>query len=142
MKFINFSRAEASDNQCMAPYLSRDNIWISIVDPKGEPVNLKTSRQTRDILRLEFHDVCDSYPKSKNIVYFSDEHAQLIYDFVNKNSDVDHCLIHCEYGQSRSPAIANALSQWMNSQDADIRNKDECVHNSYIYELLLEHTQS
>jgi predicted protein tyrosine phosphatase len=39
-------------------------------------------------------------------VLFSDEMAQQIIDFIEKNRDVETLLVHCFAGQSRSRAVA------------------------------------
>ena len=119
MKFYNFSRQEAGNHDYISPFLWHKHIWISITDPDSEKAKLQSNFMTKDVLRLEFHDVSDKYPDSDKVVKFSDEHRKKIADFVNKNSDVDFCLIHCEFGQSRSASIANALSQWKNKENAD-----------------------
>jgi len=63
----------------------------------------------RHVLRVTFDDI----EKTQfGLKLFSDKEADKVIDFLDKiEGKVDHVVIHCRFGQSRSPAIARYISQ-------------------------------
>jgi len=63
----------------------------------------------RHVLRVTFDDI----EKTQfGLKLFSDREADKVIDFLDKiEGKVDHVVIHCRFGQSRSPAIARYISQ-------------------------------
>ena len=80
---------------------------ISVTDPGQSIVDVDTSI----VLRLQFHDLNVILPELTQMTYFNAEIAREIAIFVNVYKNVEHMVIHCEAGLSRSPAIAAAISE-------------------------------
>jgi len=66
--------------------------------------------------------------------FIEDEEAIKILSFVKENIDiVDEIVVHCQYGQGRSPAVASAISDYLNIEG--IKYKEEYPNlNIPIYE--------
>lgn len=82
---------------------------ISITDPGTPPASLAPT--FRNILRLSFFDAfpADDYIPMPFGGLFEAQMAQQICDFIDAlHADPDplHCIVHCEYGISRSAAVA------------------------------------
>jgi len=80
---------------------------ISITGTGEGRVVLK--RGWRHVLRVTFDDI----EKTQfGLKLFSDKDADKVIDFIDRiEGKVDHVVIHCRFGQSRSPAIARYISQ-------------------------------
>lgn len=109
------------------------NVLIRIVSEGQEFIPLKTSNQYMDILSLKFDDVTEEMlarmeEKDKvDIKLFDSEDAMVILDFFKKQKVIDHLVIHCEGGISRSAAVGYALCKYHN------RLKEcEKIWNDYI----------
>jgi predicted protein tyrosine phosphatase len=73
------------------------------------------------ILRLVFDDLSEKpwhqdiwgnqTDKYDHLVLFNEEHAKLIARFMESHCDADICLIHCDAGLSRSPAVGIAIDE-------------------------------
>lgn len=83
---------------------------ISVTDP-DEPT---VCDDHANILRLQFHDLDKIWPQLTTVTYFDESAAEQIVDFVENNKTVDHLIVHCEAGISRSPAIAAAICEHLN----------------------------
>lgn len=86
-----------------------DKPWgaISIVTFKGDMPKL-SSENRQGLLQLLFKDT--DFERQEGV--FQEEQALQILDFVDSMfGKVDHLLIHCEAGRSRSPAVAAAISK-------------------------------
>jgi predicted protein tyrosine phosphatase len=77
-------------------------VCISIGDPRAAPARL--SRSFAAVLRLTFNDIVAN-PSDEDVL-FAAEHAGEILQFVRKWPHVDRIVVHCEFGASRSPAVA------------------------------------
>lgn len=94
---------------------------ISITDPQ-EPIWYSGNFPECNILRLQFDDLDRMHPALKNIVYFNSTHVHQILVFlarcgISPSHDGPHNLIvHCEAGVSRSPAVAAAISDYLNKE--------------------------
>lgn len=80
-------------------------ICISISDPGAQPAGLSPSFLA--VLRLQFDDLNER--NEEGDILFTPEHARDINSFVDKWSDVDRVVVHCNMGVSRSPGIALGL---------------------------------
>jgi len=120
-------------------------ICVSITDPKSEPVNLPLL--DLDILRLQFHDLDQTYPISgPAIVLFNTDMAHEIKGFMEERIDwvenssfgVDDLIIvvHCEAGISRSAGVAGALAKHFFGND-DIFFRSPYLPNRLTYSILL-----
>ena len=81
--------------------ISHNNEWPTVPTQAHDSVNFK------GLLRLKFADI--SSPDD-NYVLFNNDHAQQILDFYQDHKKIDVMVAHCLAGQSRSPAVAAALS--------------------------------
>lgn len=128
MKFFIYSRQHI---EATSPH-DETNIIISIRTP-GDPkeARLPISPTTLGVLRQDFHDI-DCYPADVEIhligeggdkvdpkTLFTPEQAREILDFVSSKLPVEHVLVHCDAGWSRSPAVAAALSKIHTGEDDD-----------------------
>lgn len=81
---------------------------ISIVSPGAEWPSIACD----NILRLAFHDVDRELVLSDRTIHpMTNNQAKEIMEFFEKNVDKPRCVVHCEAGISRSPAVAIALSE-------------------------------
>jgi len=110
-------------------------IAISVTDPKSKPVDLPLL--DLDVLRLQFHDLDQTYP-SHAIILFDICMAHQIKDFVENYSGRDNLIviIHCEAGISRSAAVAGALSKHFIGSDEKFF-KTPYYPNRFVYRILL-----
>jgi len=118
-------------------------IVISITDPNSKPVNLPL--MGFDVLRLNFHDLDQTYP-GHAIILFNTDMAHQIRNFVEerldwvKNShrawDDLTILVHCEAGISRSAAVAGALSKHFLGDDSKFF-RTPYLPNRMVYRTLL-----
>ncbi|KKN91184.1 hypothetical protein LCGC14_0220500 [marine sediment metagenome] len=90
---------------------------ISVTDP-DEPTAFLGSYENRNdfVLRLQFHDLDKIWPQLKEVTYFDNIMAASIIQFVHKNKHVNHIIVHCEAGVSRSPAIAAVICEHFDIQ--------------------------
>lgn len=103
----------------------KDTIIISIRDPHIGPVRIEEHPSILDTLRLYFHDISTfDLPLEKNIrifgnaTYIEDSDCVKIFEFVKKYKDkAKNIFVHCEFGHSRSPAVAAAISEFFPDVD-------------------------
>jgi len=80
---------------------------ISITGTDDARVVLK--RGWRHVLRVTFDDIEEPRFRLK---LFSNKDADKVIDFLDRiEGKVEHVVVHCRFGQSRSPAIARYISQ-------------------------------
>jgi predicted protein tyrosine phosphatase len=84
-----------------------DEVCISITNPRQAPAVLDG---WRDVLRLGFHDVEGPAGHYREM---SVEHASQVLAFARKHRGRS-MLISCEFGASRSAAVALFLASWLN----------------------------
>ena len=87
---------------------------ISITDRLGPPADLNEGWS--GVLRLEFDDVdsdaCPVGEFEEGLVPLSEAQAAQIVRFVQQISvEAATLVVHCKYGQSRSPGVAKAICQ-------------------------------
>lgn len=145
MKFYVKSQREAEGlNDLHVPH-----VIISINFPKrsGEPLaNPSANESTYDILFLRFSDVGrysneydDGARMNPRCVPFSREMARQVIGFIEQ-SKVEHVIIHCLMGASRSASMANALSQFYNSCNVTSwGSMNRLVYNIMLKELMYHH---
>lgn len=139
MRFRICNREEIERRNPIA--MSHAIISISTPGPGG-PAKPVRNGFTLGVLFLEFHDLDTEPGKAFGEIYgphvlFGEEHARKIRDFVQAYSTVYNITVHCDAGQSRSPAVAAALSVWLNGDDNLIRRY---FHNpnTLVYRRLLD----
>ena len=91
-------------------------------------VELPDLAARRGLLRLRFDDydyeaqevpIADLRGVGPEPLFFSRGHALEIREFVSAHRDhVQFIVCHCQAGLSRSPAVAGALSTWLNGSEA------------------------
>jgi len=133
--------------------LTEDHIIISIWTPGDEPANPAKNAYTADILSLNFHDI-DRLPcneeqaaewKSWGVKLFCHEHAKRIVLFVDYwvELEIDHIIVHCDAGLSRSPGVAAALALKYNGDDREFWSGTmyggmRFHPNSHVYNVMLQ----
>jgi predicted protein tyrosine phosphatase len=69
-----------------------------------------------DILELRFDDVSDTHPTGDTMLYgqMTNDHYNQIVSFFEKNKlDTKNIIVHCDAGQSRSPAVALGILDYL-----------------------------
>jgi predicted protein tyrosine phosphatase len=90
-----------------------NEVVISITNPRQAPAVLEG---WKDVLRLGFHDIEEPAGHYREMTL---EQANQVLAFVRKHRH-SPLLVTCEFGVSRSPAIALFLAAWLNRPlDAD-----------------------
>ena len=74
-----------------------------------------------NILQLEFDDVFDS---------FTEQHAEQIIDFVEKNKNKRVMYVHCDAGISRSGAVGLWMCRYLGEDEEDFRTRNKNIHPS------------
>jgi predicted protein tyrosine phosphatase len=97
------SRAEASSYQ-----FREGEVLISISDTLTEPPALK--HQPSDMLALHFNDHVTSMDIELGMRWMRPEDGLAIAEFVRKHTDKRNVIVHCNYGEMRSKAVAMAIA--------------------------------
>ncbi len=112
---------------------------ISIVTEPPWPDLLEENRV--GLLQLDFMDAEFVRPTSEwgaGLSIFDESHATQILDFVSEMWDEASCfLIHCEMGQSRSPAVAAAIENIYYGSGADQYWFNTKTPNMLVYRKIL-----
>lgn len=143
---IKIMSRDAIEMFCEHPFIEKMAI-ISITDYGYDFAELKN--KPHHLLQLAFDDVDsdvfvdelgdrpsieDKLKIEKKYHMFSDTQAKQIADFVNKVWDkVDVIICQCEHGQSRSAAIAAAISQFKYQNGIEIFADENYYPNKLIY---------
>lgn len=98
--FMSRDDAKRFDFDCM------NDVLISISDTGVcQPA---ISKAPKDLLAIDFHDwVPSNAPEGQH--WYMREQAVQVVEFVRKHTDIRNVLIHCNYGESRSKAMALAI---------------------------------
>jgi len=141
---MNFSVLSRKNIKCFKTDLK--HIIISASDPYDEPPIIPNQENCLGTLRLKFHDwgetekerikKMESSPTAQKQVFFSEEDARKIVDFVANNiKNTDLIVCQCDAGISRSSAMAAALSKYITGSDEYFYK--HYLPNSLVYRLLL-----
>ena len=102
-KLLVLPKSEATTFQCNDPWAC-----ISIGAEPGDWPKINKVQQV-DILQIAFFD---TEFKRDDVIYFNEQHAKDILDFVEKVWDkIDLLMVHCLAGMSRSPGVAAAIAK-------------------------------
>ena len=112
---------------------------ISIRDWDAPPVELQN--QPVHILQLAFDDVYFNpfYDADDDTIFvtFSEFDAKKIVKFISEYKDgVRTIICQCEMGQSRSAAVAAAISEWLNGDGIRFFADDRYSPNLFIFRTL------
>jgi len=111
-----------------------------------EPIEFLSSR--RDVLKLQFDDWnaeqkikiesrYENSQKMKDMIYFDNNLAKSIVEFVKKHiDDIEMIICQCDAGISRSAAVAAALSKCIHGNDEYYFK--HYLPNSLVYKTILE----
>lgn len=107
--------------------LEEPHLLISIGTARVEPARHPAQRTRVARLRVAFDDADylrleaqrdGLFPDEPEPEYFQARHGEAIREFVTAHRDRVACIAcHCEAGMSRSPAVAVALSRWLNDDE-------------------------
>jgi|694.fasta_scaffold08002_4 predicted protein tyrosine phosphatase len=118
-----------------AKQFKSDVAWaaISISSDEGMFADLNEDHRV-DVLRLCFLDRNFEDPNN-----FTDLQANQIIDFTYEVLPKIECLlVHCEFGASRSPAVAAALAVSLWGPNTDRVYFKKYTPNTYVYNKILE----
>ena len=121
-----------------ASYFTCQSPWacISIVTEAGTWPTL-SDEHCVGLLQLAFADIGNASGDEPGA--FTEAHAHRILDFVKQTWDaIDVLLIHCEEGNSRSPAAAAAISRIYLGEDREYFLPHMYWPNKYVHKVLLD----
>lgn len=131
----------------------RGTFLVSVTDTDALPVRLANA--PAGILRLSFDDVypmnhplykgCFDGDEGEDYAAFfqtlklmSEEQAEQVARFVTRNLASMRMLVcQCGFGQSRSPAIAAAVSEWLYGDSLRFFDDERYAPNRHVYKLVL-----
>lgn len=150
MKIEIMSR-ESLEQRVRKPFPEKTAI-ISITDSDALPV--KFIHSPEHLLPLVFDDldpesdfmdeILNGFPEFENsFLTMTNNQAQSIADFVRAIHPITKLLIcQCEYGQSRSAAVAAAIAEHFNGNGIDIFADSRYFPNKYVFRTVLEKLRS
>lgn len=110
-------------------------IVIVIWSTDEKDIFLPTNSKVVDALILSFDDV-EGY--CTNCTPINEVQAYKIVDFVKRNMNkVDLIYVSCAGGYSRSPAVAAALSLWLNGSDEEYFDGKKYCPNMLVYRTMI-----
>lgn len=115
--------------------IDEPGIVIAIWSTDEKDIFLPTNNKVVDALILSFDDV-EGY--CTNCTPINEVQAYKIVDFVKRNMNkVDLIYVSCAGGYSRSPAVAAALSLWLNGSDEEYFDGKRYCPNMLVYRTML-----
>lgn len=116
-----------------------EHVIISVTSMRDDVAQLPTNEHCLGILRLSFADADENSRPPIGAELFSRDQALEIWQFVERHrANIERIIVHCDFGISRSPAIAAALALVLNGNGDEFLLADEYVPNELVYRLLLE----
>lgn len=140
MKVEIHSREEL-EKMSKKPFRNHTSI-ISITDT--DDVLVRLINKPKHILRLQFDDIYISELDETDYTdfpfkLFDDKMAEKIVDFVYKYKDETDLLIcQCEFGESRSSAVAAAILENFHENGNGIFSNKKYCPNLYVYKILMK----
>lgn len=116
-------------------------ISISSYDTPIPNILQEDEKENPLIKHVEFcqFDDIDSPIPIQYFVPISEDDAKRIVDAVEKYKDeVEEIVVHCDAGYSRSPAVAAAISLWLNGTDDEFFNPLKYCPNRQVYRTVLK----
>lgn len=93
-----------------------------------------SSQELRKINELSFEDIIYFYfddVKEVSEHSMTDVEAKELINFIIKNKDSEEFVVHCDYGQGRSPAVAIFIADIFN-----IEHEFKIIYQDYNYYVL------
>ena len=109
---------------------------ISIADANDDFAALEN--EPIPILQLKFDDADESDELCEKRNMMTDEQAKEIAEFIKSAGKRDTLICQCEYGQSRSAAIAAAARQYFYGDGIDIFTDERYYPNRFVYRKVLD----
>ena len=133
MKIIALSMAKMKNIQHSDIVANKKWAVISIATIPNNWPTIEANENFKGVLRLTFADIDSRY---KDLVMFSEDHAEEIIGFVDAlKDDLDVLIVHCEAGLSRSPAVAAALHHEIYGNDGPFFKSH--YPNRFVYRTLM-----
>lgn len=119
-------------------------VLISISDTNTEAPYLEN--EPGDILKLNFNDHVTSQDVRMGLRWMNMEDGLAAAAFVRKHTDKQNIIVHCNYGESRSKAMAMAIAAAEDRRVLRINAAGNCVAyrekddigNSRVYSIMLD----
>lgn len=116
-----------------------DSVMISISTPKrvyDYTPFISDSNGVKDILFLKFVDK-DNGP---DIITASqgEKIAKFVWKYINEPYNINHIIVHCDAGTSRSAGVAGAILKWANNDDSQVFKNNRYIPNMLVYRTVLE----
>lgn len=106
---------------------------------------LQPSKNWIEIFEYHFDDIWPGCPGgiSPREVLFNDNLAQrILSDFDKHRHQVEHLLVHCYAGASRSPAVGIALNEIFDlGHNSEEMKENYPGYNPFVYEVLLRNSK-
>ena len=113
-------------------YVTDKNYIIISTTTDDTPAVVNVSEDK--VIRFTFEDI----GRGDNGRVFSKDDAIAIKNFVSSRLDnLEQIVCSCDAGLSRSPAMAAAISYWLNGSDKAIWDNPRYTPNSHVYTTLL-----
>ena len=132
MQYLILNRMDArkSTYQREAP----DTAIISITDINRKNNEFYPQEWLKALLEIKFADVTEGQPGC-----ITRAQAKEIADFANEIQDnCERLIVHCEYGQSRSAAVAAAISKFFEGHDSGIHKNPAYHPNRTCFQYVLD----
>lgn len=139
-RVIFMSRQDAS----VYSFRKDKDVVISISDTQTEAPHF--AHEPGDILKLNFNDHVTSQDVAMGLRWMNMEDGLAAAAFVRKHTDKQNIIVHCNYGESRSKAMAMAIAAAedrrvlrINSMNNTVayREKDD-IGNRRVYSIMLD----
>lgn len=136
MKSITISSQGRAENPISYEGLTDDMLAgmgiISITGSTETPAKIPKSLSVK-ILRLVFDDID---VRMEGLELFAGRHAKTVWKWLKEN-DVQHLIVHCAAGVSRSPAIAAAVDDCLCGSRFGIY-KSNPLCNKHVYGIMIK----
>lgn len=112
-----------------------DHFFISINDSS---INKTYFENKRNVKVLFFDDVEEDIVHSKGTAKaFTEEQAEELFDFIQKNKDKKICYVHCSAGISRSGAVGTFVNDYYGGDYYQFKKRHPHIHpNGLVLALL------
>lgn len=113
--------------------LEEDCVIVSINDT-GHTTNFHKNKHIKDILSLTFDDL--TFDIDGYILFNKSMGEEIKYFVDNYKQNINHFIVHCTAGISRSAAVGFIITKYLNGDDSCLFRKGRYVPNKLIYEIM------